>query len=405
MSIAKICIYYNKLFGDLMLDVHEIVSRKREFSIALVFSVLLNITLHYALDVTHFPLFVDKAGLLIIGYSFGPVAALISAIITSLFLSITDVWYIFRSINFILVALLWGFGLVLSRVKNNDRYLIVAWIISPFASIISELAVFTAVMYYPFKSDTLPYVKPLNLFVLQGIDTAVSFIVGLFILFMLGVKDFRKRTSLKALTKKQKALLFVFLVLLGGGTAFLSYAHEKALVPYLPKPDGWVFVNVRMDFVWAPMGVRGSNNYYYPETRFNSSDPGYQVWFGLYWVQGKFGLYGDTYDQNEIFAFSIFDQNTWLSLYGLKTPKTTVHNITGVAWGEFKGYKALFMNGSYNSQSDVPPYEDVVLIGFFIVFYMEKYDRTVIIYACAVDRYYSIMEPILWDFAMSVELP
>lgn len=386
----------------MVLDLPDILSHKKRFATTLLLSMFLNISLHYVLDDLHVPVFLDKVGLVLMAYSFGPIGTVISALLTAGLLSLTDIWYLFRSLTFMLLAILWSFGFLMTRKKQNNAFLVISWILTPIVVYASEILVFSSILYYPFKSDTMNYIQPFNTFVLQSIDGFLSFLLGVLILVSLGLKDLKKKQNL---TIKYEALVIIILMLLSTTAGYMSYSSEKALVPYLPKPEGWVFVNVRMDFVWAPMGVRGSNNYYYPEGRFNASDPGYQVWFGIYWIQGKYGIYGNTYKQDEIFAFSIFDQDAWLSLYGLKTPKTTVHNITGVAWGTFKGYTALFMNGSYNSQSDVPPYEDVVLIGFFIVFYMEKYDRTVIIYACAVDKYYSTMEPILWDLANAIKLP
>lgn len=385
-----------------MLDITKIFERKAYFVFVFAMSVLLNLTLHFILDNLHMPIFLDKVGILLMAYSFGPVSAVIVGVVTSLILTLTDPFYVFRTVTWIAIGLVWGFGFSYAKRKRSDIILIVIALLGSIIVYLSDLTVFITTMYFPFKEDVLPYTRWFNLFTAQAVDALISFIFGLIILRAAGITKF---TEEKDLELKFKAVFIIILMILTPILMYVSYVNETALVPYLPKKEGWVFVNVRMDFVWAPMGVKGSNNYYYPEGRFNRSDPGYQVWFGLYWVQGRFGIYDDTYVQEEIFAFSILDQDTWLSLHGHKTPVTKVHNITGVAWGTFKGYRALFMNGSYESQSDVPPYEDVILVGFFIVFYMPKYDRTVIIYACAVDRYYHIMEPILWEMAKSIELP
>ena len=348
------------------------------------------------------PLFLDKSGILIAAFSFGPITAIIVGVLTALMLSVTDLFYLFRIGTWLLLGIAWGFGVLYAKKKRSNKVFVLFVILSSVLVYLTELGTFTAVMYFPFKEDVLPYVKILNLFTLQAIDTILSAIVGYAILYSFEVRKIYDEIDLEV---PLKGLFLIIIIVAAVYLNYVSYSQDTALVPHLPKKEGWVFVNVRMDFVWAPIGVKGSNNYYYPEGRFDRNDPGYQVWFGLYWVQGHYGIYDDKYNQDEIFSFSILDQDTWLSLHGYKTPRTTVHSIDGVAWGTFKGYRALFMNGSYNSQSDVPPYEDVVLVGFFIVFYMPQYDRTVIIYACAVDKYYSTMEPILWEMAYSVELP
>ncbi|MGQ4834241.1 MAG: hypothetical protein ACP6IS_10160 [Candidatus Asgardarchaeia archaeon] len=385
-----------------MLDIDLIFKRKQYFLYVTIFGVFVNVFFHYLSDVLHLPLFIDKAGILIAVFSFGPVTAVIVSVITALIIALTDPFYLFQIGIWVVLGILWGLGIHFSKIRHSNKIAIGFILLSAVLVYLLELSTFTAVMYYPFKDDVLPYVKTLNLFTLQAIDTIVSFVIGYFILYSFEVRQIYER---KDLEMPLKGLFLIIIIVAASYLGFVSYSQDTALVPYLPKKEGWVFVNVRMDFVWAPIGVKGSNNYYYPEGRFNRSDPSYQVWFGLYWVQGHYGVYGDKYDQNEIFSFSILDQDTWLSLHGYKKPHTTVRSVDGVAWGTFKGYRALFMNGSYNSQSDVPPYEDVVLVGFFIVFYMPEFDRTVIIYACAVDKYYNTMEPILWEMAYSIVLP
>ena len=158
--------------------------------------------------------------------------------------------------------------------------------------------------------------------------------------------------------------------------------------------------------IHSSLGVKGVNYYLYPPGRFNRSDPGYQVWFGVYWVQGRYGIYpGHKYSEKQIYAFSIIDQDFWLGIHGKKNPKTTVHAVHNVYWGTLDGYEALFMFGSYDTQSDVPPYENIVIEGFLIVLYIPKYDRTAIIYACALDTYWPTMNSTLWNLAMNIDFP
>ena len=384
-------------------ELTEVRGKWPEFLVTLTLAVFMNIFLHYFSDIFHSPLYLDKIGIVLLAFVFGPISATIGGIITGLAFATYDSTYLIRFISLGALGLLWGIGFYLARKKNQLRWIYIFYVVGAFVEGILEYRIFVFVMYEPWVSHVLPYTNTINLFTLQIIDALVCFVLGAIILFILGVRDF---THIPNIFPKIKGLFVILILIVATGPAmYYSIAQDTVLVENMPKPQGWKFFVTRMDFVWAPMGVRGTNNYYYPDGRFNKSDPGYQVWVGVYWVEGHYGIYGNIVKEHEIFAFSILDQNAWLSLHGMKNPVTKVHNITGSAWGTFKGYKALFMNGSYDSYSDVPPYEEVVLVGFFIVFYVPKYDRTAIIYACAVDEYYSQMEPILWSLVYEINIP
>ncbi len=134
-----------------------------------------------------------------------------------------------------------------------------------------------------------------------------------------------------------------------------------------------------MDFVWLPIGEKGINNYYYPVDRFDRGSKGYQVWIGMYWVQG----YHDPSDVGLVSEFAIWDQNFWLGMHGCPKPYTYVDLVENITVIDYQGYQAYYMYGGIVSRSDVEPYEEVVLRGFFITFYDKERDRTIIIYACA----------------------
>ncbi|HIE23692.1 MAG TPA: hypothetical protein EYP68_05635 [Candidatus Korarchaeota archaeon] len=199
-----------------------------------------------------------------------------------------------------------------------------------------------------------------------------------------------------------KALLVMGLVSLAaiGGFWTVTKGNEWGIVEAFPEREGWMKFHSKMDLVWIWMGEKGINNYYYPETRFDREKPGYQVWVGLYWVQG----WHDVADVSLDSEFAVWDQNFWNGIHGAKDPYTyviDVHNITKI---NFKGYRAYLMYGGMITQSDVEPYEEVWIEGFFITFYDNKADRTAIIYACATKENLPKIIDELWDLVNSWKL-
>lgn len=59
------------------------------------------------------------------------------------------------------------------------------------------------------------------------------------------------------------------------------------------------------------------------------------------------------------------------------------------------------MYGGMLTLSDVEPYEEVWLEGFFITFYDEDLDRTAIIYACATKENLPSVVDEFWDLVNS----
>ncbi len=363
--------------------------------------VLFSIAAHFMTDLFHFPIYLDKIGIFLAALVLGPFYALLAGIFLGLSVaSINPFWVILFFIPGI-VGLFWGFSLKSGLEQSMFKH--VLWAIiggALFAGI--YFIMFSLLMYNPLVEHVLPYTRIFNEFTLQFIDAIICYFVG-FLIYVVYTNYIHVEQN------KMIKILPIIFIIIGAAITFPArfgvVAEDTMLVPNFPKPAGYIFTNVRMDVVWAPLGLRGTNNYLYPVQRFNRSDPGYQVWFGVYWVQGRYGIYGDQYVMNEILAFSILDQNTWISLHGYHTPKTTVHHVDGVAWGTFDGYPALFMNGSYDTQSDVYPYEDVTLQGFQIVLYIPKLDRTAIIYACSTMDNWGVMGPELWNLAYQLDFP
>ena len=201
-------------------------------------------------------------------------------------------------------------------------------------------------------------------------------------------------------SRKALAIMGLASLVAIGGFWTVAKGNEWSIAEAFPEREGWEKFHSKMDLVWIWMGEKGINNYYYPETRFDREKSGYQVWVGLYWVQG----WHDVADVSLDSEFAVWDQNFWNGVHGVKNPYTyviDVHNITEI---DFKGYKAYLMYGGMITLSDIEPYEEVWIEGFFITFYDEEADRTAIIYACATKENLPKMINELWDLVNSWKL-
>ncbi len=199
------------------------------------------------------------------------------------------------------------------------------------------------------------------------------------------------------LTGKKLLAIGLLSVALGASSWASVRGNEWSVTGSFPEHKGWLKFHSKMDIVWIWMGGKGINNYYYPEDRFTKGSIGYQVWVGMYWVQG----WNDVRDVALVSRFAVWDQNFWNSVHGVKAPYTYVDNVLNITEIEFWGHKAYLMYGGMVTQSDVKPYEEVELQGFFITFYDEDKDRTAIIYACSIREVFPEAKDTLWRLVNS----
>ena len=332
-------------------------------------------------DLAHLPLYLDTTGVLVASMVLGPLHGLLTALIASLFLSAYYAAYAFLTPFLCLLGFVFGY---LYRRGNRIALLSV-----PLGALIYQvgwLCVYTSVMgvWEEFGS----YMASAGGFGLLA-DLTISAFVASLISEAIG----RSRERLKNIETHSWLLLAtaISLLILAPVSAILNTASEEVFKEDFPEEEGYIFRCTRMDLVWLPMWCKGTNYYYYPEDRFDRKAPGYQVWIGMYWVQGRIPLTVET-----VAMFAIWDQNAWLRLHGCPRPYTTIAIVENITEITFKGYKAKLMYGSLYTRSDVEPYEDLRLDGFFIVFYDAGRDRTGIIYACATQENFEDYLPELW---------
>ena len=204
----------------------------------------------------------------------------------------------------------------------------------------------------------------------------------------------RRRVELLVSRGSAKTLAAAILVLLlvAGASWAKTLQEASVYAGVFHEMPGWHLERLhKMDFVWLPLGEKGYNTSYYPRDRFERGSPGYQVWLGMYWVEGRH----DIRDVSLVSEFAVWDQNFWLGLHGCPRPYTYVDRVYNVTKVVFAGHPAYLMYGGMVTRSDVPPYEEVRLRGFFITFYDPRTDRTAIIYACSTAENVAKMLPVL----------
>ncbi len=260
------------------------------------------------------------------------------------------------------------------------------------ASLVYALLWFLLYVYLSHTWHYLPILLGSRGFVVLILDSLASFIIAY---------AFAKRCipRLKRSRKLFVALLTFTIIIIVVSWAYTSW-NDYFVGNYFPEIRGWkLFRTHKMDIVWLPMGSKGTNTYYYPIDRFDRNSTGYQVWFGMYWIQGRH----DIKDVGLISQFAIWDQNFWLGIHGCPKPYTYVDLVKSVKEITFAGHKAVLMYGGMVSRSDVKPYEEVKLRGFFITFYDAKSDHTAIIYGCATEKNYPKMIKVLEEMVKELE--
>jgi len=180
------------------------------------------------------------------------------------------------------------------------------------------------------------------------------------------------------------------------------YAVRASTEPYLPPVAGWVCHNMdNMDALWIPYtGHGGWNSWYYSYERFTPSSIYYQAWVGIYWIRGYIEPTPEA-----VSPFSIIDQMAWLQNYGDPNPYCEVKEVLEVSPINFRGYDATLIRATMNTHADIPPYGNITLLGYVIVFYNETLDRTGVVYVSAVEANYDAALPMMESLVDGMQIP
>ncbi len=347
--------------------------------------VLLGVAARITSDALHVPGYYTSSGALAMAFLFSPTWGLLSGILSGLMLS---AYYNVYLISFWVPGLV---GAIAGYVWRKTHPLLGA-IVAGFLQLVGWTIIYVLVGGIPYK---IPWYWSQRGALILIIDGFVSTIIAAGLVYLVP-RLIARYDSIK--TTAILSGMFVIILIL---SAIIVYGNEWGITDAFSPYENYVKVHTKMDLVWLWMGEKGINNYYYPETRFNRSSPGYQVWIGLYWVQG----YHDIRDVSLISQFAVWDQDFWLRLHGCPDPYTYVVRVENITLIEYKGHKAYLMYGSMITRSDVEPYEEIVLDGFFITYYDHIRDRTVIIYAAAVHGNFKQVKNELWSIVDSWRIP
>ncbi len=344
----------------------------------IVLSILASLAARTLADALHIPGFYDSIGIFIASMTLTPLYSLLASIASYLLLAVYYKVYVFA----LWIPVILSIAVIVVRRFEKLRYIS--------AMVLALLYSTLWFILYMSLTHTWNYVATIfrsRGFMVLTLDALFCYITAL------GLHN--------AISKARRSTLIVsvaLLIIVAAISWIAVYYSDFSIASLFPEHKGWLlFRTHKMDFVWLPLGVKGTNTYYYPIDRFKRGSPGYQVWVGMYWVQG----YHDPRDVGLVSEFAKWDQNVWLGLHGCNHPYTYVDLVKNITIITFKGYKAFLMYGGMISRSDVKPYEQVTLRGFFITFYDPKTDHTAIIYACSTRENYNKMIKLLWRIVNS----
>lgn len=346
--------------------------------------VLVGVTARILGDLFHVPGFYDSIGGILASIMFSPITGFTAGLLSGIML-------VFYYNVYIIAFIIPGITAVITGVVWRKVHPVVAIGVAGLLQLIEWTMVYVAVGGV---WGRIPWYWRQRGSLVLLLDGAISTIIAYILYRCIKYSTIRfsvKKTSIVSLTVLTIVLTLSYIVVID---------NEWSIVKGFPENKDYVKEHVKMDLVWLWMGEKGINNYYYPKTRFDRSSPGYQVWVGLYWVQG----YHDIKDVSLVSQFAIWDQDFWLRLHGCPEPYTyvvRVYNITEIEW---KGYRAYLMYGAMITRSDVKPYEEVWLEGFFITFYDQAHDRTGIVYAATTKENIASMKDELWRIVNSWDI-
>jgi len=291
---------------------------------------------------------------------------------------------------------------------RNNYSLATFFALTPLLYMTTEFSVYGLAIYNFLAPTTISYSHPINTIIAHGGDTLLSMLIALITHISLA---YIPRNVTISFEKRKILSLSVLALMIAGLTipASMNYLNrENALAPYVPEKEPWQLTIVRMDYVWLPLGAHGTNYYYLvPDGRYDSESKYYQAWFGIYWIDGKWGVHDEELIKQDIYRFAIVDQNFWLAQHGDPNPYTDIYAEIEFKQIEVNGVSGWFMHGSMITHSDVAKehYREIIITGFFFVAYFRKYDKTAIVYACTYDPYYPLIENELLELLYSIQWP
>lgn len=338
-------------------------------SVIITISILYSIVARLLSDALHIPGFYDSLGVFLASLMLPLKWAITAFILVPLVLSSYYAVYLIAIWIYVLIGLIYW---IMER-KVGGKLGISAYILVPLVYALSWL------ILYSYYSHTFKYFG--LYFRMKGFYILLFDAVVSMCLAKVFVSVFGAHGTLDFNVRRLGIAIFLGILIIGI-SFYVIQVNEWSITTAFPEVNGYLKFHHKMDFVWLPLGEKGINNYYYPETRFTRGSSGYQVWIGMYWIQG----YHDITDVGLVSQFAIWDQNFWLGTHGSPDPYTYVDLVENISKIDYKGYQAYLMYGGMISRSDVEPHEEVVLRGFFITYYDAEKDRTAIIYACATEE-------------------
>ncbi len=344
----------------------------------------------------------------------------ISWFLTVLFGTIVLIMYLTFPLNILLaiIGLIIMLMLLLSTygklrklfdMLRNIYSLVTLFLISLLAYVFTEFSVYIIVFFNFLSPENIEFSFIEYTTLIHIGDALISMLMA----FVIYLTALHTGVKLRVMPKRRRIITTAMLMLIIIGILIPStiayIRRENIISPGLPDKSPWKLTIVRMDYVWLPIGAHGTNYYHLvPDGRYDPSSKYYQAWFGIYWIDGKWGIRKNQLFEEDIYKFAIIDQNFWLSQHGDPAPYTAIYEEEK----PFKriivnGVEGWFLKGSMITHSDVAMtgYEEIIISGFFFVAYFEKHDKTAIVYACTYEDYYDDLEQELLSMLYSITWP
>ena len=292
----------------------------------------------------------------------------------------------------------------LLRIEISPQTLgMIMLLVAPSALVLIDLTIYSALFINVFSGDLFDIVK--STIYLMMIDSAGPLILYGILWLTFDLSTILSSTKGKINIKRQTLGLFLLLiviapVMLVGGFYMLSPERriQERITYSLPLGD-WSVYEMRMSYIWSPLGVTGTAFVTYPTQHIDKNSPWFQAGINLCLVRGKKVVdmrtgWLDMLLLQKIVALQFL---AWLRLQGIENAVPTIQHM--YVLGTYRTNRTyLMLNASLKTVTDIPPHIGITLKCQIFVTNIEELDRTGIIILYGIDYNYATIQQELIGF-------
>ncbi len=292
----------------------------------------------------------------------------------------------------------------LLRIEISSQTLgVIMLLVAPSALVLIDLTIYSALFVNVFSGDIFDLVK--STMYLMMIDSVGPLILYGILWLTLDLGTILSSIKGKINIRRQTLGLFLLLiviapVLLFGGFYMLSPERKiyERIKNSLPVGD-WGVYEMRMSYVWSPLGATGTAFITYPTQHIDRNSPWFQAGINIYLVRGKKIVDFRTgwYDLLLLQKIVSLQFLAWLRLQGVGNVEPTMLHI--YVLGEYHTNRTyLMLNATLRTVTDVPPHVGIVLQCCIFITNVEELDLTGIIVLYGIDYNFKALENQLMGF-------